>query len=329
MIRNKLILVIGGSGFIGTRLCLALLEQGNDVVVFDGEKKENTDSLVMKGAAFMQGSVNDRKRIADAMENAELVFHLAGADLSEEKKQGYRSTVVLGAKNVFDAAVERKIERLVTFTPGAVLGDIQKLPGNEDTPYNPGNALQQANMEMKLLGRRYYEDQGLPLVTIRSCGIYGPGDRKHLLLFKIMRKGIFPIIEQNQRKRDMVYVDDFVQALLLAAEKEKAVGKLYHVTHEWVTIEAMAGAIADIMGLRPRYITIPTKPLLFFARGIERASKILGIRPFLFRRRMDFFLEKRYLDSSKIRRELGFSPQTDYRTGLKKTYDWYRQEGWL
>jgi len=144
-----------------------------------------------------------------------------------------------------------------------------------------------------------------------------------------MQKGFFPVIEHNTRKRDMVYVDDFVHALLLAAEEKKAVGRLYHAAHEWVTIEAMAKAIADIMGIRPLYIRIPTKPLLFSTAVIEKASKALGISPPLFRRRIDFFLEQRYLDSTKIRKELGFRPETDYISGLEKTYEWYRNEGWL
>lgn len=329
MIKNKKILVTGGSGFIGTRLCLALLENGNDVVVFNRKKNRNTHVLIERGAIFMQGSVADTTRLGEAILNAELVFHLASTNLQGASEEDYQSTNVLGTKNVFDAACTYKVERLVYCTAGGVLGSVGRPPGDENTPYNPGNAYQQANMEMEELGRRYYRQHGLPLVTIRSCGIYGPGDRKHLRLFKFMQKRFFPVIEHNKRKRDMVYVDGFVQALLLAATKKEAVGKLYHATHQWVTIEAMAKTIGDIMGSKPLFIRIPTRPLLLFTAVIEKVSKLLGISPPLSRRRIGFFLEQRYLDSSRIREELGFDPKTDCTSGLEKTYDWYRKEGWL
>jgi nucleoside-diphosphate-sugar epimerase len=329
MIRNKRILVTGGSGFIGTRLCSTLLDRGNDVVVFNRRKNKNTEKLLERGASFVQGSVTDTKSVKGAIQDVQLVFHLASTSSPEATEEDYQNSNVLGTKNVFDAACDHQVERLVYCTTGGVLGSIKRPPGNENTPYNPVNIYQQTNMVMEELGKRYHREKGLPLVTIRSCGIYGPGDRKHLQVFKIIQRGIFPVIQQNKRKRDMVYVDDFVRALLLAAEEKKAVGRLYHATHEWVTIESMAKAIAGIMGIRPLYIRIPTKPLVFSTAVIEKASKVLGISPPLFRRRIDFFLEQRYLDSTKIRTELGFSPKTDCIAGLEKTYNWYRSEGWL
>jgi nucleoside-diphosphate-sugar epimerase len=308
---------------------LALLENSNDVVVFNRNMNQNTHVLVGRGAAFVQGSVTNTKSLGEAMQDAELVFHLASISLQGASEEDYQNINVLGTRNVLDAACMHKVERLVYCTTGGVLGSVTRPPGDEHTPYDPGNVYQQANMEMEILGRRYYEEKGLPSVTIRSCGIYGPGDRKHLRLFKIMKKGFFPVIEQNKRIRDMVYVDDFVRALLLAAEKRKAIGKLYHATHEWVTIEAMARAIADIMGIKPLHIRIPMKPLLFSTAVIEKVAKALDISPPLSRRRIGFFLEQRYLDSTKIRTELGFCPETDYIAGLEKSYNWYREEGWL
>jgi len=330
MIKNKRVLVTGGSGFIGSHLCSELLKHKNKVMILNRGMNGNTRLLIKKGALFIQGDVTDRASVDKAMKNVDIVFHLAAAFTNYKKQENYYWNVnVSGTKNVLDAAVDHKVKRFVNCTTAGVLGHVEQLPANENTPYNPCDIYERTKMESEKLGMRYHQEKGLPLTTIRPSGIYGPGDKRHLLLFKTIQKGVFPFIGKRNKIRDMCYVDDLVRALILAAEKKEAVGKIYIVSNEQVTIEKLAKSIARIMGAKPIYVTIPVGPVVFIATIIEKVSKLLGISPPLFRRRIGFFTEQRYVDSSKIRKELGYKPRINYETGLKKTYEWYKKQGWL
>jgi nucleoside-diphosphate-sugar epimerase len=128
----------------------------------------------------------------------------------------------------------------------------------------------------------------------------------------------------------MIYVDDLIDGILLCGTREQAIGKIYILTGgEATTLNQLVQVIAEVLDVRPPWLRFPVTPVYMAGILCEMLCKPLGINPPLYRRRVDFFRKTRSFDISKARRELGFWPKTDLRTGMKRTADWYRGNGHL
>ena len=170
----------------------------------------------------------------------------------------------------------------------------------------------------------------MPGVVVRPVGIYGPGDTRFLKIFKFVYNGKFRMIGSGKVLYHLTFVDDLVQGIILAGEKEEAVGQIYTIGGpEYTTLEKLVQLIAEVLE-----VTVPRKKLPvwpFWIAGLlcEGVCRPLRIEPPIYRRRLDFFTKDRAFDISKARRELGYEPKVSLKTGLKITGDWYKQMGWL
>jgi nucleoside-diphosphate-sugar epimerase len=128
----------------------------------------------------------------------------------------------------------------------------------------------------------------------------------------------------------MIYIDDLIDGIVLCATREEAVGKVYILTGgEPTTLNQIVRVIAEVLSVRPPWLRFPVTPVYMAGILCEMLCKPLGINPPLYRRRVDFFRKTRCFDIPKAKRELGFCPKTDLKTGIGLTADWYRGHGHL
>lgn len=128
----------------------------------------------------------------------------------------------------------------------------------------------------------------------------------------------------------MTYIGDLIDGILLCGSQKNALGNVYILAGEEApTLNALVQVIAAVLSVpRPR-LHFPVAPVYLAGVMCELLCKPLGINPPLYRRRVNFFRKTRCFDISKAKRELGFTPKTDLKTGIGLTVDWYRQHGYL
>lgn len=325
------ILVTGGTGFTGTHLVRRLLADGHDVVALDLTPGDFGDELVAAGARLELASVTERERVCAATEGAELVFHVAAAfrDLTQSRDE-YREVNVEGTRNVLAAAQAHGVRRVVYCSTIGVHGDVRDPPADEDAPIEPADHYQHTKWEGELVCREFLE-RGLDVSIVRPAAIYGPGDPgRFLLLFKMVKKGWFPMLGDGEVPYHPVYADNLVDLFLLAAEKPEARGRAYiGADEECCTLNELVTAVARAMDTNVRRVRLPYWPVWLAALATEAVCKPLGISPPLFRRRIHWYRQVRAFDIERARRELGYRPRVGLDEGLRRTFRWYREHGYV
>jgi nucleoside-diphosphate-sugar epimerase len=325
-------LITGGTGFIGSRLALASLDRREAVTALGQEntpaEETNRRLIEERGAQVVLASVTDHDRLAAAMKGIDVVYHLAAAQHEMNvPDRKFWDVNVEGTRGVLDAALAAGVKRVVH---GSTIG-VYGVPAgviDEETPCNPENIYGVTKLEGEKLALSFRHR--LPVVAIRIPEVYGPGDRRLLKLFRAVRGGSFFVIGNGENLHHLIYVDDLIQGLFLAAEHPEAVGQIILLAGPSpISTKEMARTIAEDLGIQPRKMRLPLWPFLVAATVMEGTLRPVGIQPPLHRRRMDFFRKSFTLSTERAERLLGFRPTVSFREGVSRTARWYEQMGYL
>jgi nucleoside-diphosphate-sugar epimerase len=322
-------LVSGANGFTGSYLTRLLLKKGYQVkgIVRKNAKLETIKDLPVE---LYYADLATHPSFDDAMQDIDIVFHVGAAYRVEGVSEKYFWDVNLeGTRKLLEAAKKKGIKRFVHCSTGGVQGHIKKIPAKEEDPYNAGDYYQKSKLDGEKLALQYYKE-GLPLTVVRPTGIYGPGDTRYLKFFKFINNGSFKMIGSGNVFHHLVFVEDLAEGILLAGEKEEAVGEIFTIGGErYYTLNEIAKKIAQVLNKPVPKTHIPFFPVWFAGLLCEIACKPFGITPPIYRRRADFFVKDRAFDISKARRVLGYNPRIDIDEGLRITAGWYKEKGWL
>jgi len=327
---TKRALVTGATGFTGGYLCKGLVEKGYPVRAL-ARPGSNLEKLKALDIEIVCGDLRDRESLERAVRGIDVVYHIAALYRQEGvPRKLFWEVNVDGTRNLLEVSVTAGVRRFVHCSTVGVQGEIKNPPATEEAPYNPGDEYQRSKCEGEKLALRFFREGKISGVVVRPVGIYGPGDTRFLKLFRHIYRGTFRMIGTGQVLYHMTYVEDLVEGLILAGEKEDAVGEVYTIGgEEYVTLDELVGLIAEALGVEKPTRRIPVWPIWAASVLCEAFCRPLRIEPPLHRRRLDFFTKDRAFDISKAKRELGYQPRIDLRTGLKITADWYRDQGWL
>jgi UDP-glucose 4-epimerase len=313
---GKRIVVTGGAGFIGTTLARRLVEE-NRIVALDNLHR---DSLTGSGLAehpnfeFVQGDVLDGELLREVASGATHLVHaaaIAGVDTVIESPVRTMRVNLIGTYYALEAALATRdtLERAIEFSTSEVFGTYAyKVDEEHMTTQGSVGEARWTYAVSKLAGehmaRAYYDELGLPTVSVRPFNVYGPG--------QIGGGAIRAFIEAALAGRDLVihgdgsqirawcYVEDMVEALLLALEHPNAVGESFNVgnARSAVTIYDLALRIKRLTGCAG---DIVFQPLHYTD------------------------VELRVPNVDKARRLLGFEARVELDEGLSRTIAWYRQ----
>jgi nucleoside-diphosphate-sugar epimerase len=294
-------------------------------------KPDRCDQLRRWGVTVVEGDLRDQKSLERAAQGIDVVYHIAALFRPENvSRREMWEANVLGTRHMLDAAVKAKVHRFVHCSTVGVHGDVMDPPADEHAPYRPGDYYQESKTEGEQVVLEYMADGRLPIVVFRPGGIYGPRDLRFLKLLKAVKKRKFVMIGSGKIFYQMIYIDDLVAGILLCGNDPRALGNTYILTgDEPVTLNELVRVICEVFEVSPRRLRVPVTPVYLAAIGCELVCKPLGINPPLYRRRVDFFRKTRWFDVSKAKAELGFRPAIDLRTGIERTADWYRSNGYL
>lgn len=323
-------LVTGVTGFTGGHLADRLLERGWAVraLVRDGTKAAE---LGARGFDVVTGDLQDRDALATATRGMDCVFHIAAiyrqAGLSES---AYRAINATAVRELIEAAAANGVRRLVHCSTVGVHGDVEHPPANEDAPLKPGDIYQVTKLEGEALARQTAERTGVEVVIARPTGIYGPGDRRLLKLFRGVARRRFPMLGSGRIYYHLTYIDDLVEGFILCATRPAAAHRTYILAGpEVTTLNELVAIVARQAGVPPPRLHLPVFP--FWAAGAvcEAVCAPFGLEPPIYRRRVDFYTKSRAFDITRARTELGFAPAVGLNEGTRRTLDWYRSHGWL
>lgn len=326
------ILVTGGTGFTGSALVRRLVSIGHEVVSVGRGTRLRETKLLNMGVKVLRGSVTDPDFVDLSMERVEVVFHLAAAFRQLNVSPSHYDEVnVGGTRVVLDAAVRHGVRRFVHCSTCGVHGDVEKPPANEDAPIAPTDYYQRSKYKAESLVTEYSQRYGLSAITLRPSAIYGPGDSaRFYMIFRRVASGTFPMFGSGLTLYHPVYIDNLVDAYLLAQESEITGGRPFLIADEnSFPIEQIVRKVAVALGVDVRIPHYPVLPLLAVAHICEAVCKPFRITPPIFPRRVHWFQQNRSFDVTRAKTELRYAPAVDLDEGLRRTGEWYRAEGML
>ncbi|MCE9616342.1 MAG: NAD-dependent epimerase/dehydratase family protein [Lentisphaerae bacterium] len=325
------ILVTGGTGFTGKALVKRLLDDGHQVVALDYKEGVKTQELRDWGAEVVIGTVTDRECARRCVKGVEVVQHLAAAfrEMNVPEKH-YSDVNVGGTRIMLEEAKAAGVKKFIYCSTCGVHGNVDNPPGGEDAPIKPADYYQQTKYEAEPITLEFAKN-GLPALIVRPAAIYGPGDpERFYLIYKRVASGRFPMFGSGKTLYHPLYIDNLVDALVLAQQPGQGVGQAYLIADEqYVSIEDLVRRVGKSMNVDVKVPHYPVMPVVMAGHVCEKLCKPFGISPPIFPRRVDWYRQNRAFKIDKAKRDLGYQPKVGLDEGLKRTFAWYKAEGLL
>lgn len=329
MVNIKKVLITGGNSFLGSHLADKLTKEGINVSCLV-RKTSDLSSLKQCPAEVCCAEMSDDKQLAQVLQNIDAVFHIAAVKRAKTKKE-YFDINETATENMVKACIKSgSVKRFIYISSVAVSGPSQNgEPITENTPCNPITYYGASKLAGEKAVEKYMNK--LPSTILRPPAIYGPRDKDIYQFFKTINLHIKPLFTGGKRFFNLTYVEDVVNGIILAAKSEQAAGKTYilcddnHYTQEFVL-----ATIAETLNKKPVTIYIPQWLFMSIAYLNEGTSFIAGSAALLNRQKAKELLAINWLcNPVKIKKELGFTGSFSLKEGIKKTYEWYKENKWL
>jgi UDP-glucose 4-epimerase len=308
------ILITGGAGFIGSHLALGLARLDNDVTILDNldpyysvEIKRKNLEIILKAdnCIFMEGDILDEKLLGNMVRDVDFIYHEAaqpGVRASVENPQKPNDVNVRGTLNVLEAARKSHVKRVINASSSSVYGKVEYLPFDENHPTQPLAPYGVSKLVAEHYCRVYHELFGLPTVSLRYFTVYGPRMRPDLaipIFTQALSAGEPPeIFGDGEQTRDLTFVDDIIAANVKLIETDKADGTILNVGGgKRITVNQLYGHLKDITGsdIEPIYSNEIKGDAKHTLSNIEKARELIG-----------------------------YEPETGIAEGLKKFFEWYK-----
>ena len=324
------VLVTGATGFTGGHLARYLAARGHDVRALVRDVARGGD-LARAGIELVRGDLGDSSALAAATAGVDVVYHIAALYRQAVVSNApYREINATAVERIVEAAARGGAKRVVHCSTVGVHGHVEHPPANEDSPLRPGDIYQVTKLEGEELARRAADRARIDVTIVRPTGIYGPGDRRLLKLFRGVARQRWITLGPGEIYYHLTYIDDLVEGFRLCGEHPAAANRTYILAGaEVTTLNELVRLVAEVAGVPPPTRHLPVWPVWAAGAVCEAVCVPLRIPPFLYRRRVDFFTKSRAFDITRARTEIGYAPQVGLHDGIGRTLEWYRHKGWL
>lgn len=308
------VLVTGGAGFIGSHLAERLVQEDIEVRILDNFSTGRRENLaaVASHIEIIEGDICDYQVVREAMWGVEVVFHeaaLCSVARSLEEPQNTNAVNIGGTLNVLLAARDGGVRRVIYASSSSVYGDTNALPKQETQTPAPASPYAVTKLTGELYCCTFYQLFGLETLSLRYFNVFGPRqdpDSPYAAVIPrfigALLRGEPPAIEgDGQQSRDFSYIDNVVEANLLAMKAKSGFGEALNVAcGQRTTVVQLAGYLMKLVGVSIQPVHCQPRP------GDVRHS---------------------LADITKADTLLAYSPRTDLLAGLRHTVEWYRNHG--
>ena len=309
-----LYLVTGGAGFVGSALARELLRRGERVRVVDDFSVGLRQNLaeIRDKIELLEVDITDLERLRPAVEGVDFVLHqaaLRSVPRSVDNPLPSNYVNVVGTLNLLVAARDAGVKRLVYGGSSSAYGDTPTLPKRESMPPNPISPYAVSKLAGEMYARVFTRTYGLPTVCLRYFNLFGPRQDPtspysavlSIFIAALLRAQRPNVFGDGEQSRDFTYVDNAVEANLLACSSPAAVGEVINIaTGQRQSLNRTLALLRELIGtdVEPIY-------------GPPRTGDVLHA----------------HADIARARQLLGYEPKVSFEEGLRKTVQWY-QENW-
>lgn len=319
------ILITGSTGFIGVPLTKKLSELGHDLKLLVRETSDTSPFNNLNNIEYIVGDVTDLKSVEKAIENVDVIFHLAAyTGIWAQDKSIYEDVNVQGTKNIAEMALKKGI-RLLYVSSFTAIGPTPEEPVKED--YEKTDEFYLEYERTKYKGKKVvqeYFEKGLNGVIFYPGVVYGPGDFNIFgeMLYDIVRGKFMGCPGDGESVACFSYVHDLVDAMISALEKEEINREGFILGGENVKFKEYLNTIAEFADCKePRHF--PMSLAKFYGWLCELKAKITGNIPYITRDTLNSLDLNRAYSSEKAKEKLGYKI-TPLREALKETVEWYQ-----
>lgn len=322
------VLITGANGFLGSWLASFLAERRHEVrcLVRDGSDRS---ALSHPEVTIVPGDVTQPASLGPALEGVEVCYHLAGIRRGTSRDD-FMQVNAEGTRLVAEAMVKAKARRLVLCGSLAASGpSLNGKPRREEDPFAPEEWYGESKAEAERLAFTFRDS--LEVTSCRPARISGPGDHENLTFFKLAKRGIILRLLGPERRISFVDVEDVVAQLVLQGERPEAVNEAFFcASAETETLESLMTYVAELLAVKARVVPLPEAVLSGVGAAADVASSVLGRKLPLNRKLARQLLAPGWTcTTDKATRVLGFTAKRSVRDSLKRSADWYREQGWL
>jgi dihydroflavonol-4-reductase len=322
--------VTGSNGFIGSHLVDLLLEN-NYIVRCITRKSSDLKWLKDKDIQIFDSGLMDKDELRKAFQGADYIYHVAGV-VKSKKPEGYFLGNVETTRVLLETAIEFKntIKKFLIVSSQTATGpSYNGKVITENDPCNPITTYGRSKLAEEELAKNFMDR--LQITICRAPAVFGERDTEIYIFFRTFNKGLMTTIGFDKKLISLIYVKDLVKGFMLAAESEKSSGQTYFISSEkYYTWDEIGEITSKVLGKKPVKIKVPhlvVYNIAAFAQFVAMFSSkpaTLNIE-----KARDLTRYAWICDSGKAIRELNYRQSIPLEEGIKRTCDWYKQQGWL
>ena len=327
---NKIAVVTGANGFVGSHLVDLLLEKGFIVRCI---VRKNSDIKWLKGkkVEFFDCGLLNKEGLRKALADASFIFHAAGVVKAKRPNEYYRGNVET-TQILLETAMEFKnnIERFVIISSQTACGPTRgDKPITEDDECRPITTYGRSKLEAERISHKFMNK--FPITICRAPAVYGERDTEIFLFFRTFYMGLFTTIGFNKKLISLIHVSDLVNGILLAATNENGIGETYFIGSEkYYTWEEVGEITSSIINKKPFRVKVPHFAVYIIAIVAQFIAWFTSKAATVNIEKAKDITQARWIcDTSKAIGELGYKQNIPLEKGLGRTIEWYKNMGWL
>lgn len=319
-------LITGATGFIGRNLVNRLASMGRDIRCAVRPMSDTTALLDRPNIELVCADLSDKASLKDAVQGADVVYHLA---------VNYSCPTIDDVRNLLDVCLSTGVKRFVYFSSIAAVGlsNVQEAI-TEKTPCSPDTEYGELKLAAERILLEAHAKHGFPVVIVRPTSVYGIGEVNFWLpLFQTVYGGrLSRLFGDGSNLLSLCFIDNLIEGVLLAEERKTAIGQVYIISdgspypfRDVVNSIASACQVSSPKSAIPRPLALPVAQVLEYSWRLQLMEPVVPFLPGNVSRWMAHYP----CSVGKAQADLGFAPAIGLVEGVRRTVQWYRENGHL